>query len=68
MAKKDLVSKNLDKRIVERMVARGRVTGAQLDAHLKALPDLESQADNIADIVYQAAGGDGGSDGDGAAS
>lgn len=42
----------LDKRVVERSVARGFVTKAELEAHLKALPDLADQADNIADKVY----------------
>jgi hypothetical protein len=42
----------LDKRIVERSVQRGSLSRADLEAHLKALPDLTEQADNIADKVY----------------
>jgi hypothetical protein len=50
--KSDPTLANFDKRIVERNVTRGKLSRADLDAHLKQLPDLESQADNIADKVY----------------
>lgn len=42
----------LDKRIVERNVRRGLLTRADVDGHLKSLPDLADQADNIADKVF----------------
>jgi hypothetical protein len=57
MADKKKDPKNLaqlDKRIVERNVQRGVVSRADVDAHLKSLPDLADQADNIADRVYPA--------------
>ena len=50
--KSDSTIATYDKRIVERSVARGKISRADLDTHLKQLPDLESQADNIADKVY----------------
>lgn len=56
MAEKKKKSDNsqvlLDKRIVERNVQRGVVSRQDVDTHLKNLPDLEPQADNIADKVY----------------
>lgn len=42
----------LDKRIVDRLLQRGQVAREDFDAHLKALPDLTEQADNIADKIY----------------
>lgn len=42
----------LDKRVVERAVAKGALSKSELEAHLKALPDLADHADNIADKVY----------------
>ena len=42
----------IDKRVIERSVARGAMTKAEMEAHLKALPDLADKADNIADKVY----------------
>lgn len=50
--KKDPKSPLLDKRVVERALAKGALSKADLDAHLKGLPDLAEQADNIADKVY----------------
>lgn len=44
----------LDKRVVDRMVQRGALSRADLEAHLNGLPDLTSSADNIADTVYGA--------------
>ena len=44
----------LDKRVLERQIARGALTQAEFDAYLEKLPDLESQADNIATLVYGA--------------
>lgn len=42
----------MDKRILDRMVQKGTVSRAEVETHMKNLPDLESQADNIADKVY----------------
>lgn len=42
----------LDKRVIDRSVARGFLSRTEYDAHLKALPDLADQADNIADKIY----------------
>jgi len=50
--KSDPQTRQLDKRIVDRMVSRGQVSRTDLEAHLKGLPDLTDQADNIADKVY----------------
>lgn len=51
--KKDLRAATLyDKRVVERSVAKGALSKAEVEAHLKGLPDLADQADNIADKVY----------------
>ncbi len=41
-----------DKRIMTRNVAKGAVGKAEVDAHMKDLPDLAAQADNIADKVW----------------
>jgi hypothetical protein len=41
-----------DKRILERNVQKGTLSKSDVDAHLKALPDLADQADNIADKVW----------------
>jgi hypothetical protein len=42
----------LDKRVIDRSVTRGFLSRTELEAHLKALPDLADQADNIADKIY----------------
>jgi hypothetical protein len=42
----------LDKRLTDRLVARGKVSREELEKHLKDLPDLADKADNIAGIVY----------------
>jgi len=34
----------MDKRIIQRNIDRGRLTQAQYDAHVRALPDIESRA------------------------
>ena len=44
----------LDKRLVERQVARGAMTNAEFAKHLSDLPDLADKADNISAIVYPA--------------
>jgi hypothetical protein len=41
-----------DKRILDRNVQKGLVSRADVDAHMKNLPDLATQADNIADKVW----------------
>ena len=41
-----------DKRLIERNVLKGLVSKADVEAHMKNLPDLQSQADNIADKVW----------------
>lgn len=43
----------LDKRVVDRLIQRGTMPRDEFEAHLKALPDLTEQAENIADKVYQ---------------
>ena len=43
---------HLDKRTLDRQLARGVVTKEELDAYLAKLPDLADNADNIAAIVY----------------
>jgi hypothetical protein len=50
--KKDSKLPQLDKRVIDRMIQRGAVSRPDFEAHLKALPDLTEQADNIADKVY----------------
>ncbi len=50
--KSDSNDATMDKRVLERMVERGAVSRADVETHMKNLPDLESQADNIADKVY----------------
>jgi hypothetical protein len=42
----------IDKRLADRLVARGKVSREDLEKHLKDLPDLADKADNIAGIVY----------------
>jgi hypothetical protein len=42
----------LDKRTIDRQLARGAVTPSEYEAYLANLPDLAEQADNIASIVY----------------
>lgn len=42
----------MDKRLIDRQIERGNLSRDELDQHLKALPDLEEQADNIAGVIY----------------
>jgi hypothetical protein len=42
----------LDKRVIDRSVQRGALSRSDVENHLKNLPDLADQADNIADKVY----------------
>ncbi len=50
--KKKLDATTYDKRTVERYVQRGVLSRADVETHLKNLPDLEEQADNIAEMIY----------------
>lgn len=50
--KSDSNDATMDKRVLERMVQRGAVSRGDVEAHMKNLPDLTEQADNIADKVY----------------
>jgi hypothetical protein len=42
----------IDKRLADRLVAKGKISRDDLEKHLKELPDLADKADNIAGIVY----------------
>ena len=42
----------LDKRLVERQIAKGNLSRAEYEKIVKELPDLADKADNIASIVY----------------
>jgi hypothetical protein len=42
----------IDKRLADRLVAKGKISREDLEKHLKELPDLADKADNIAGIVY----------------
>ncbi len=42
----------IDKRLADRLVARGKVSREDFEKHLKDLPDLADKADNIAGVVY----------------
>jgi hypothetical protein len=42
----------IDKRLADRLVAKGKITREELDKHLNGLPDLADRADNISGIVY----------------
>jgi hypothetical protein len=42
----------IDKRLADRLVAKGKISREDLEKHLKELPDLADRADNIAGIVY----------------
>ncbi len=48
----DLAPILVDKRLVERQLAKGRVSQADVDKHLQSLPDVADKADNIASVVY----------------
>ena len=45
-----------DKRLYERFLRRGELSGKDFDAHLAGLTDTEDNAENIADIIYKADG------------
>ena len=42
----------VDKRLIDRQLAKGRVTQADVDKHLSNLPDVAEKSDNIASVVY----------------
>ena len=50
--KPDNTMGTLDKRIMDRMVSRGALSRTEVENHMKNLPDLTDQADNIADKIY----------------
>jgi hypothetical protein len=59
--KKKSDSKSLlafDKRVMDRFVTRGALSRADVDTHLKNLPDLADQADNIADKIWPQTSGE----------
>jgi|GEM_PF-1993482 len=48
----EIPSRLLDKRTQNRHVTAGRLGADALQKHLDSLPDLESEADNIAPALY----------------
>lgn len=50
---------NVDKRLVDRLVARGEISPDELDGALGKLPDLQEAAEDIASRVYSTASGEG---------
>lgn len=46
----------IDKRLTDRLVAKGTVSRDELEKRLADLPDLADKADNIAGIVYPGQG------------
>jgi|GEM_PF-1160858 hypothetical protein len=42
----------VDKRLVERQIARGKLSNADFEKHLQGLADCADRADNIASVVY----------------
>ena len=42
----------LDKRLVDRQIAKGSLSRAEFEKQIKDLPDLADKADNIGSIVY----------------
>lgn len=60
MAKKNEQEiQNIDKRLVDRVVARGDVSRDELDGALEKLPDLQSASEDISARVYGASSDDG---------
>lgn len=49
---------NVDKRLTERLAARGDFSAEEMSSALQKLPDLEGEAENIADRVYGPIGTD----------
>ncbi len=59
VAKKTLNElQNVDKRLAERQAAAGVYTADEMTDALSKLPDLEGEAENIADRVYAPYSGD----------
>jgi|GEM_PF-6775923 len=52
--KKHVDPLQFDKRVMQRFVTSGKMTGKELETHLAELPDMSDQCDDIADIVYEA--------------
>ena len=44
--------KLLDKRTIDRRLARGTLSRDSFDSHLNSLPDLAGETENIAEAVY----------------
>ena len=42
----------IDKRVADRYITKGKVKRAEFDAMVQALPDLADKCDNIAELVY----------------
>jgi len=42
----------VDKRLVERQLAKGRLSQADYEKHLQSLADVADKGENIAGIVY----------------
>lgn len=42
-----------DKRLYERFLRRGELSGKDFDSHLAGLTDTEENAENIADLIYK---------------
>ena len=41
-----------DKRLMDRRIQKGQVSRSELEQYLKQLPDMQAQADNIADKIW----------------
>ena len=57
---KDIHIRSIDKRTLDRKIEKGAISKADYETYLNDLPDLQDQADNIADKIYGTQG-----DGDG---
>ena len=53
MAQIDLDNMLVDKRVVGRQIAKGKLSKEQYETYVAALPDLESQCEDITDLIYQ---------------
>ena len=49
----DLSNALLDKRVVKRQLAKGKLSKEQYETYLAQLPDLEAQCEDITDLIYQ---------------
>ncbi len=60
MAKKNQQEiQNLDKRLIERIVARGDLSPDDLNGALQKLPDMEGSSEDISSRIYGASSDDG---------